>query len=631
MLMFMLRRACMACALLLSGVLLGRPARAQLTAVWLSIDACDDSAYPVVRCALAARDAGGAAVQRLTAEDIQVKLDGVVLRDVAVHTIADPAARVRLHVLVDDGLLNRNRHLAALRSTADAAIDAAEAGDSLMLTFASRAQPLGWPGPRDAGEPVAVARQRLLEHPVQAHAPLFDALCAVLAREAQLAQQAGAAALPLLVLISDGGDRGSAACDARSAPQAVARAQVPVLVLSVGSLAGSLRAIAETSGGQLLDAADAARTRAALTSAVRRQRARHELTFTANASPDGRAHAVKLRLTAGGDRAEAAVTINAAPAAPHIADVRFLVEQTAVQPGALPADGTVRVAPSLVGREVSRVEFAVNGRAVSVSRPPFEFEVDAGQLPPDQLTALTITAYGANQESGAASARTVQLARAGTPAAQRMRTIMGGLRASASDGLSVPMAVAGGAAALLLTAGVLALGQRPRRNLARILGRLTCRDPLPEPAAVPHVNWYDVPTIQRRGQLAVQDGAAGCDQPRTVRLGQRELCLRIHTANAPAREVAIGDAPLLLGRAGAGAAPDVAIDSPFLSAQHARFDCVAGMLSVTDLGSANGTRRNGRPLQAGVRERLSIGDRVLCADVELEVKLASAGGVDGRQ
>jgi pSer/pThr/pTyr-binding forkhead associated (FHA) protein len=55
------------------------------------------------------------------------------------------------------------------------------------------------------------------------------------------------------------------------------------------------------------------------------------------------------------------------------------------------------------------------------------------------------------------------------------------------------------------------------------------------------------------------------------------------------------------------------------------------VLSVTDLGSANGTRRNGRPLQAGVRERLSIGDRVLCADVEIEVQHASAGGVDGRQ
>lgn len=630
--MFEFKHICVVC-MLLSGVLLGRPVLAQTHGVRLTIDSCDDSAYPEVRCVLAPRDAAGLALQGLTVDAFQVEQGGIVLGDLAVRVIADPAARVRMHVLIDDGLLNRSRRLPLLRAAADMAIDTVENGDSLVVTFASRAQPLGWPGARDAGEPVAAARQRVLDNPTQPHAALFDALCAVLARESQLAQQASATTLPVLVLISDGADRGSAACDARSAPQAAARAQVPVLVLGIGSLAGSLRAIAEASGGQLVNGADVAATRAVLTAATRRQRLRYLVTFTASTAPDGRAHPVTIRMNTTAGAAETSATVNAAPAAPHIADVRFWVTQTGtqtvVQPGALPADTVVRVAPELVGRGLSRVEFALNGRAVSVSRPPFVFDLDVGQLPADELTAFTITAFGAGQEIGATSARTVQLARAGTSAARRLHPTLDGLGASTSEGLYLPMA-AGGVAALALTAGAVVLVQRPRRGMSRLWRALSHREPLPEPAAMPHMQWYDVPTIQR-ARFAGQDGAVGGDAPKTIQLGQRALLLCVRAANAPMRAVAVRDAPLVLGRAGAGALLDLAIDSPFLSAQHARFECVAGMLSVIDLGSANGTRRNGRPLQAGVREPLSIGDRVLCADVEIEVQYASAGGVDGRQ
>jgi pSer/pThr/pTyr-binding forkhead associated (FHA) protein len=68
---------------------------------------------------------------------------------------------------------------------------------------------------------------------------------------------------------------------------------------------------------------------------------------------------------------------------------------------------------------------------------------------------------------------------------------------------------------------------------------------------------------------------------------------------------------LVLGR---GPGVDVALDDPAMSRQHAAFECTAEGHRVRDLGSTNGVRVNGAPVQvADLKhgDRVELGEHVL--------------------
>ncbi|OFW67527.1 MAG: hypothetical protein A2Z12_00455 [Actinobacteria bacterium RBG_16_68_21] len=69
---------------------------------------------------------------------------------------------------------------------------------------------------------------------------------------------------------------------------------------------------------------------------------------------------------------------------------------------------------------------------------------------------------------------------------------------------------------------------------------------------------------------------------------------------------------------GRGEAADVALEDGFASERHARFENVAGMLFVDDLGSTNGTLVNGERIEQ--RTPLEAGDTVRIGGTIMEAR-----------
>jgi pSer/pThr/pTyr-binding forkhead associated (FHA) protein len=71
---------------------------------------------------------------------------------------------------------------------------------------------------------------------------------------------------------------------------------------------------------------------------------------------------------------------------------------------------------------------------------------------------------------------------------------------------------------------------------------------------------------------------------------------------------------------------DLVIDSPAVSRRHARLNGTARALTITDLGSSNGTSINGVPCLEHEIMYIEPGDTVLLGDVRFTVTLEPAAG-----
>lgn len=98
---------------------------------------------------------------------------------------------------------------------------------------------------------------------------------------------------------------------------------------------------------------------------------------------------------------------------------------------------------------------------------------------------------------------------------------------------------------------------------------------------------------------------------------RREYIVEIREPGRPARRVVVKDL-VEVGRRRADRAPDMlAVRHPSVSRRHVRFQVVGGELTVTDLGSMNGTRVNGDRISGTVR--LALGDTASLAAVDIVV------------
>jgi pSer/pThr/pTyr-binding forkhead associated (FHA) protein len=75
---------------------------------------------------------------------------------------------------------------------------------------------------------------------------------------------------------------------------------------------------------------------------------------------------------------------------------------------------------------------------------------------------------------------------------------------------------------------------------------------------------------------------------------------------------------------------DVSIDSPSVSRRHACLNGTADALTLTDLGSSNGSSINGVPCLEGEIMYVEPGDTVILGDVRFTVTVVAAGA-GGRQ
>ena len=79
----------------------------------------------------------------------------------------------------------------------------------------------------------------------------------------------------------------------------------------------------------------------------------------------------------------------------------------------------------------------------------------------------------------------------------------------------------------------------------------------------------------------------------------------------------VGTTPLVAGRQ---PGVDILLNDTQVSRRHASFQIINGSLTVTDLGSANGTTLNGQPLAANQPVLFSPGDRLQLGNTTLEVR-----------
>jgi pSer/pThr/pTyr-binding forkhead associated (FHA) protein len=128
---------------------------------------------------------------------------------------------------------------------------------------------------------------------------------------------------------------------------------------------------------------------------------------------------------------------------------------------------------------------------------------------------------------------------------------------------------------------------------------------------------YEAATIVQRSEARVlRDGA-----------GAGRLHLLIHAPGAGAQHVKLTDAGVL-GRDAAGIRNEIAVSSSYVSLRHARFSSIGEGWQVEDLRSVNGVRHNGIALQPGAAALLRPGDRVMCADVLVEVVAVAVNSAD---
>ena len=86
----------------------------------------------------------------------------------------------------------------------------------------------------------------------------------------------------------------------------------------------------------------------------------------------------------------------------------------------------------------------------------------------------------------------------------------------------------------------------------------------------------------------------------------------------PGREFGLSKASITLGRA---LSNDLVLGDARASREHARLECGAGGCEIVDLGSANGTRLNGKPVQ---RAALKPGDVVGVGSSQLRFEAETA-------
>lgn len=85
--------------------------------------------------------------------------------------------------------------------------------------------------------------------------------------------------------------------------------------------------------------------------------------------------------------------------------------------------------------------------------------------------------------------------------------------------------------------------------------------------------------------------------------------------------------PIRPGQSSVGREGDIAINEARISRRHAQVTSANDQITVEDLGSTNGTKVNGQPLQAGEKRVLNPGDTVSFGGVE--VRLTTPGGSKG--
>lgn len=588
--------------LILGGTALTQHTASAATDLQVRVDVCSGDHYPRIVCDVAVQDAAGRPIDHLDARSFGVKFDDLPVAYAKITTAEASVERSELVLVLDDGLTSRSKYANQWVRSADAILQDLPSGHGAMTIHASEAQSPALPLMRNTPDGLRKAREQLRIHKLTAHARLYDALCDAAAHAGRRLQQ-----VVWLALVSDGFDRGSTVCNLDEAVRAIERVRAPVLVIGVGPYAGELRRIAAASNGIFADAANPDEVTAAMREVMQRARQRYIVEFVVPQPADGREHTVTVAVRGA---AHDSAPVDALPLAPALLGVNLSSDGLALSTTSLPARGRVRMEPRFAGKGASAAEFVLDGMRTRVDVPPYFFEFDGARLPSDRPSVLSVTVYGASGEASAESTTVLQMAPEGSAAAFQIDPAGAGVRAWVAG--SAGSLAAGTASALLLGAALATLIRRPRYWMTAMRSESDA-----PPRASIRSDSYEAATIVQRSEARVlRDGA-----------GAGRLHLLIHAPGAGAQHVKLTDAGVL-GRDAAGIRNEIAVSSSYVSLRHARFSSIGEGWQVEDLRSVNGVRHNGIALQPGAAALLRPGDRVMCADVLVEVVAVAVNSAD---
>jgi hypothetical protein len=574
------------------------------------VDACNDDAYPRIYCDVAPLSHLGLPMAGLDAGAFSIEQGAIVQPSLSVTTLGDPAVRLSTLLVIDTGQEARAAY--SLVRSADYALDLAEEADHTMLMLASQTA-------NDAGLSRADRRSRVRALSVQRGAPLFDTLCAA---ADLLGEAAATATARVLIVVGDGRDSRSSQCGEDHALMRIGAARIPVLAIATVRDADArfLQRLATHSGGEYVSARSGETVRAAFAALRHRITARYRVVFNAD-SPFLAFHQnATLHVAAGGRTMSTRVRFTAAPVRPRVLDLRVVRarDRQALSAEALPANTDVVLLPNLAGRTISGVVYDLNGVTYLAEHAPYGLTLSSAMMSETTPSAVLVRALGPDPvRDHDGTGFVLQLALAGSEASRQLGIRHPSTETAANpvrvDGVGGPIAVALMGMTLIAGGWLSWKAQRrvQRQPVASALQRVLSPDPLQSGAlarsrditafAPPRLH-TDAPTL-RAGAFDVASGAP---------LG------RIQVAGGRDYVLSAGSMPIAVGRA-ASRPHDIALESAFVSARHAQITVHDGELHVTDLGSSNGTRRNGNALTPHVAERVQPGDEIACADVILRV------------
>lgn len=658
----------LAVAALLSIGIPGASVRAQEGGGQLIVPSCDASAYPAVTCVVTPLDVTGLPIAGLAPDAFTVTENRSVLPVESVEQTQDAERATSTLLLLDISGSLSGRFVDTLRAATAASLRSKPINERVALIALTgkietpaNADSIPLDEAResafttDANKAVLNKLQPLTAS--RSGTPLHDALNKALLLTSK--EPLGARAI---VVMSDGFDVSSTSEKIEFVIATARQLRIPIFSFGFGNTRDEekLKKISVSTGGAYATGTDANAVSTAYRAIQDRLKTSYRVTFKL-ATPERIERKVELlaRLPDGSQVNAVSVVVPEAPAVPVIEKVNFLSGNVEVKPDAVP-EGELVIGPVIYAQAISRVEYQLDGGKPIVSdEQPFLLRLTVAQVPPG-VHKLKVTVYGAEgkAEQVVSGDYTFTVLAPAPPTAVPVATA-----APVPTAIPEPapwyqtftenplflVALAVGLFALLALAGLIAFVLSRRRN----------RNPGPvtDVIASPYISdtgtgtgftgmvetGFDANASGQTGtqkqvpvapvrddvtRVIMHEAPPVAESPKTQILQLALGYLEVTGGANKGERVPIGltgKSVIVIGRDADPAKGDLKITSAYVSRKHAEVKIDAdGTITLTDLGSASGTKIDGVRLAANEARKIEPGIEIMIADVPVKVLRADA-------
>jgi hypothetical protein len=612
---------------------------AQTGGITIAVNGCDSSNYPDIVCMVTPVNSAGVPLQNLDATSFQVVDGSTTIADIQVQRVVSPSLKASVLLLVDFGMIRQGEALQPLKDSSKSILQAASNDDRLAViaitgpvNVDTKLNPETEYGFAPASEKRNDMISLISKLNAVGHTPLYDSVCKALIVAAQ--ENVGRRAV---IVLSDGADVGSTACNDSDTFTRANKDRTPVFTIGVGPdlKEGYLRKLATQTGGQYESAVQLQNVLEIFKRMESNLRTQYQVMFHMNIPGDGQAKTVDIRVSQSGNTAtDKATFVTAAPIKPTFSKVTFTIDGAVVNPKLLPANKTVIIEPKIdSAKPVKAVEYIVAGNSTKETTPPFQFVIASNDL--NGVNKITLKAAGEEGNLASVTVYDVQVAidpasLVQTPTPTPQPSLLQQL--TTFPGILI-VVVFIGALILLVLLIVLLSRRQAQRNVRYIPDSpptmVTPVAAFDDNAAVPQSSMGQVsfPTKMFSDPVPQNSSFADGQPAGTGTIMFKAPVAILELTNGDAQRVgkrfdigSTGMDVLSIGRDPESGPGAVRVVSQFVSRKHARISVEGGVIYVTDLNSASGTRLNGERLIAAQRRVIKVGDKIDFGDVSAEIK-----------